>query len=970
MAVRRESVVLDLDDRFTSGMVKAAGATELLNKSLGRLDGKAVGTSRSVSRTSGDIDSVGNSANKAEKSIDKFSGRLSLLLSAAGALGPGLVPIGAVGIPAVAGLASEMGFAAIGAGTMAVAFQGVGDALQKLNKAQLDPTTANIKNATLALQQIGPDAGAFVVHLDHMIPALKQVRDAAAAGLFPGLTAGLDEAVKVLPRVRDIMATVASTVGGLGREVGTSLASDRWAPFLEFIQREAPQAIADLTHTAGNLAHGMASLWMAFTPTNNSFSTWMLDLSQTFDKWATSLSGTSGFQEFLDYLRQTGPQVGATLGAVADALLQIVEAAAPLGGPVLQVLESLAKVIGTIADSPVGPAIMGIVTAMSALNLAQKGYSSFTESAFGARAVSQVKAYGTALTTVASAQERAALSAQQLQQQQAARRGTVLRGLGAAAGVGLVASGAADQIGLTSTATMTLTGAMVGGVPGAVAGGLIGAYQDAAAASDDFNSSLARTRDALRTAPSDVAAMNQALADSQQQYNALADKSRAGITSFAPSPFAIKNAVQGLFGQSEVEKASAQMQAAQTDADNTTRALTGLAQSFGDVGVTTTQSFIPQFEKTTATVEAQQRAFERAKPAMDALGISFDDLKNASPTQFKAFTAAIGAWNSKADSAAGKTEAVRDALAALGNSADDTATQADNLKTALDTLFGSGMNLSQATDTWRAGLRHLKTDLDKTSKSLTANSDAGDKNRAAIRSQVTNLSAYAQALAAAGKDRQAIKVLSEGRDQIIALGTAAGMHKKELEAFLNQLGLTPKVTKATIQLLGVDAARTGVANVRQYLASLDGNTANTYIVTHHIDTRMSTQSQQELVRKADGGYITGPGGPRDDRIPAWLSNGEFVVNAAATARNLDLLHRINAQKFADGGMARSDAYARRYMGASGASSQRMQVNFADLNFTATVRPGGGIDLVGMARAVARQEIDNHESWKASQGITS
>jgi hypothetical protein len=42
---------------------------------------------------------------------------------------------------------------------------------------------------------------------------------------------------------------------------------------------------------------------------------------------------------------------------------------------------------------------------------------------------------------------------------------------------------------------------------------------------------------------------------------------------------------------------------------------------------------------------------------------------------------------------------------------------------------------------------------------------------------------------------------------------------------------------------------------------------------------------------AYGGYIRGPGGPRDDMIPSWLSNGEFVVNAYATARNLALLER-------------------------------------------------------------------------------
>jgi hypothetical protein len=44
---------------------------------------------------------------------------------------------------------------------------------------------------------------------------------------------------------------------------------------------------------------------------------------------------------------------------------------------------------------------------------------------------------------------------------------------------------------------------------------------------------------------------------------------------------------------------------------------------------------------------------------------------------------------------------------------------------------------------------------------------------------------------------------------------------------------------------------------------------------------------------ATGGFIRGPGTSTSDSIPARLSNGEFVVNAARTARFLPLLHAIN-----------------------------------------------------------------------------
>ena len=55
---------------------------------------------------------------------------------------------------------------------------------------------------------------------------------------------------------------------------------------------------------------------------------------------------------------------------------------------------------------------------------------------------------------------------------------------------------------------------------------------------------------------------------------------------------------------------------------------------------------------------------------------------------------------------------------------------------------------------------------------------------------------------------------------------------------------------------------------------------------------------------ATGGFVSGSGTGTSDSILAMLSNGEFVVNAAATKKNKDLLELINSnriEKFASGG---------------------------------------------------------------------
>jgi TP901 family phage tail tape measure protein len=61
----------------------------------------------------------------------------------------------------------------------------------------------------------------------------------------------------------------------------------------------------------------------------------------------------------------------------------------------------------------------------------------------------------------------------------------------------------------------------------------------------------------------------------------------------------------------------------------------------------------------------------------------------------------------------------------------------------------------------------------------------------------------------------------------------------------------------------------------------------------------------EIKKLAGGGYISGPGGPRDDKIPALLSNGEYVMPADKTSRYYPYLEAMRAGKqlpgFAVGG---------------------------------------------------------------------
>lgn len=57
-----------------------------------------------------------------------------------------------------------------------------------------------------------------------------------------------------------------------------------------------------------------------------------------------------------------------------------------------------------------------------------------------------------------------------------------------------------------------------------------------------------------------------------------------------------------------------------------------------------------------------------------------------------------------------------------------------------------------------------------------------------------------------------------------------------------------------------------------------------------------------VVKRAGGGYVSGPGTGKSDSIPAMLSNGEYVMTAAATRKYGAILDQMNAGRYAGGGL--------------------------------------------------------------------
>jgi hypothetical protein len=806
VGTRQERVVLSLEDNFTSGMARAALATAALNRQLDDLNGEHVDLQRNTSLSTSAVQGFNRETSQSSNGINQYSGRLRLLGDALATLGPAAIPITAALVPAIAGLTSELTFAALGAGTAVLAFQGFGKALQTLATARLRPTETNIENARAAMEALSPAAQRLIGQLDDMRGEFRGLRDSASEHLFPGVSKALDEIEARFPEFERIIAEIADTTGDILAEGAESLVSDRWDEFFTFLATDARPALVDLSQSVGNVAHALASLLVNTDPLADNFSKWLVRTTADFDRWATGLDDTQGFQDFLTYLHDTGPQVAATISALATAFLDVIEAASPLGGPVLKVLEVFAKAVSEIAESDLGTPIFVGLAAMTLFTRATALWGSTAAISARGAIAGQIGVGGALRTNIALMMQFGATTRAQVAQQQAAARAvgaTIGKSAALIGGLALVSSGASDSIGATNAALGATAGLMLGGPWGAAIGLGIGLTQDFTQANNDAEESMRKLNVAL--SGTSFEELDRQLEGLNENADAFEKKTKIFRIADTISP-----SIGSFIAHGKIDEETTKIDAAIDDAERARTAFERLAKAMGaEVQTNRVGGFFGELglTKTAVAIEDAELVAERAAPAMEALNLSLAELKSQRPGEFNQTVLAIRAWNRNADSAAGRTVALGDAFAGLDDEFRSTEDSAQDLSEALDTLINPQLNLAEATDAWSQALNDINDDLAEHNKTLRGTTDAALQNRDAVRERVTALIATLKADAEAGASSERLtKRLARQRNELIKAGVAAGLSKDQLTAYLKELGLTPKVVNTVFEATGTKRA--------------------------------------------------------------------------------------------------------------------------------------------------------------------
>lgn len=354
------------------------------------------------------------------------------------------------------------------------------------------------------------------------------------------------------------------------------------------------------------------------------------------------------------------------------------------------------------------------------------------------------------------------------------------------------------------------------------------------------------------------------------------------------------------------------------------------------------RTLLPQYADslTAADTQAKLSADAQAKLGEQA-GITADDLQDQR-TEAEKLSDALKGLTGNAISAAEQEIAFQQSLADLndavkenGHSLDVTSDKGRKVKSAFLDAAKAAQDHAQAVaeekNSQEAGQKVLEKDIDLLKRDLKAkgfSKDAVDKLAAAYlklpKSATTKVDAKTQG---AIKDLQTVQnKIKTTKGKTVTVDALT----KEGEKHLEDLGFKIKRTKGkqitiTAPTGGPQSAVNALARA---IAGLHGKNVNvTYTTTYRIKgtpggppagtyhgSTAGRSATGGLIRRAEGGpvvqYIpfggpvSGPGTGRSDSIPALISNGEYVIKAAAVQRyGVAMFDRLNAMRYASGGLA-------------------------------------------------------------------
>ncbi|MEU2510572.1 phage tail protein [Streptomyces syringium] len=574
-----------------------------------------------------------------------------------------------------------------------------------------------------------------------------------------------------------------------------------------------------------------------------------------------------GLDGFMEYARANGPLVAETLRNIGSAIVHLVASSGDLGVTMLTVVNSFAKLVNALPKELIST-VLQLYAAFKLFGLAAAGIA-----AVGAA----VSGMGAALVSfrvaaVAAGGGIAGLRAAFLALSTAAKTTVAVAGIT----VLFVALQKLSQIGKAAPADIDqLTTSM---------GKLANTGRASGEAARVFGSDLGKLGESLRTLarPSNL--------DKTQQF------------------------LTQLIGMDStpVKDAKANFQAMD-------EALTNMVKGGNiDLAAESLQVVMDKMGKQGFTAEEVRSQLDGYRSAMDEVAFQQQMAAQAQGLfgeQAMATSQKLAAQKASADGLRQSVQALNDVhRAALGGmigfeAAIDAAAEAARQNAGVLTMSGGQLDLNGAkARTAAAALQDLGTKTDQAASSARESGASWDSVSAILERGRSSLISSAQAMGLSSSEarRLARSIIDIPNKTTYVKGNLQDLEAK-LAAAKSELRSVPDSRRAEVRAR-IDQLQAAVNSARAALNSVQSKTV--FINTYHTDYVSTVRSAQfgipgDLLLRASGGPIRGPGTGTSDDVPVMASNGEYMVRAMAVQKYgtpfLDAINSGTLQTFAKGG---------------------------------------------------------------------
>ena len=295
-------------------------------------------------------------------------------------------------------------------------------------------------------------------------------------------------------------------------------------------------------------------------------------------------------------------------------------------------------------------------------------------------------------------------------------------------------------------------------------------------------------------------------------------------------------------------------------------------------------------------VDAALAKNESLRKSLEAQEQAIKDAEDAR----RLYNTAVGITSTAEADADLRTRTLASAMKILSDNTQTSTEKANALRGVMDLVSASMLDADAAADNYTRTQKTFVQGMLDGAGAIKGNSDAALTNRDNLRLLAS------QALENISRDKESglamdevIRKHGERKTAVELELEKQGLLTADTQKLIDKYFEIPKDIKTQLELAGYTDAMGKLGMLSQYQQLLaQGISVD---VARDVTTSDSRFSAGRTQGRSGGGFVSGPGGPTADKIPAMLSDGEYVIKASAVKKmGISQLDAIN--KYATGGL--------------------------------------------------------------------